>query len=123
MTMSSVLHLPFAHRRRAAATPRVDRAAARRRRMVARAYETLLRDVEEDDFWLSARVPVRRDEVTAARTDIEALIARLREGRPVPADALELAKELVRDSGGPLYCSAEPRTVRRRVRVIIDAMG
>jgi hypothetical protein len=102
-----------------------DRWARRHlRRSLAASYETALREAVDRRYLLTARVPVRREEVVAASADIEALIARLRDlDRPIDADAVRLARDLMCDGEGPLYMWAEPGTLRRRVRVICEAMG
>jgi hypothetical protein len=71
---------------------------------------------------LSERVAVQRQQVRDAAWDIEALVARLRDPRPVNEDGLGQARELLIDGNGPLYAWAEPGTLRRRVRVLCEAM-
>ena len=72
---------------------------------------------------LTARVPVQRDQVLTARADLEALIERLRElDHPAKSEGMRLARELLCDSDGPLYQPAEPAMLRRRVRLIREAM-
>ena len=118
--MRVALHLLAGHRAQAA-----DRyARPRLRRSLAHGYETAVREAVDWAYCPNPIAPVRRDEVVTARADIEALIARLRDlDRPIDADATRLAQELLCDGQGPLYQWAEPGTLRRRVRVICEAMG
>jgi hypothetical protein len=100
-----------------------DRVARRRRRLIASGLQRVVDDARRPPRGLTARVAVRRDQVLEAAADIEALAARLRDvDRPVAADVLAQAGALLRDGDGPLYTWAEPGTLRRRVRVISQAM-
>jgi hypothetical protein len=120
MTMELALRRPTWHRSERAEGRRVR---PRLRRSLARAYESVLRDAIEPDFWITARIPMRRDEVVSARADFELLIARLRDvERPVDPAGFRLAQKLLCEGDGPLYTWAEPCTLRRRVRVILEAM-
>jgi hypothetical protein len=109
-----------AHRRRLTWSELVAR---RRRRMVANAFQLVLDDARRPPRGLTARVAVRRDQVLDAAEDIEALVARLRDAdHPPSEEGLALASALLRDGSGPLYAWAEPGTLRRRVRVISEAV-
>ena len=44
-------------------------------------------------------------------------------GRRATEARVRLGRDLLREGDGPLYAWAEPGTVRRRVRVILDALG
>jgi hypothetical protein len=95
----------------------------RRRRMLAAGYQLVLDDARRPPRGLTARVAVRRDQVLDAADDIDALVARLREvDGPVGEQPIAELRELLRDGEGPLYSWAEPGTLRRRVRVISEAM-
>ena len=83
----------------------------------------MLRDAREPrGTWMSARVPVQREQVLDAEPDIERLIGRLRGERPVGEAGLQLARELLVDGHSPLFERAEPGTLRRRVRVVCEAV-
>lgn len=91
--------------------------------MLADGYERVLDDALRPARALTASVPVQRELVREAVPEIEALVARLRDvDRPIDRDALWEAHELLCDGSGPLYVWAEPGTVRRRVRLISEAM-
>ena len=94
----------------------------RRQRMVASGFQRVLDDGLRTPRGLSARVAVQREQVAAAAWDIEALVARLRDPLPVNEEGLAQARALLTDGNGPLYTWAEPGTLRRRVRVLCEAM-
>jgi hypothetical protein len=97
--------------------------ARRRRRMLATSFQRVLEDARRPPRGLDARVPVQRDQVLEAGADIERLVARLRDvDRPVADDAFADARQLLVDGDGPLFTWAEPGTLRRRVRVICEAV-
>jgi hypothetical protein len=94
----------------------------RRRRHLARAFEIVLRDAY-DPPPLCARVPVQRRQVIDAEPDIEWLIGRLRDAeKPARAEGVLLAIDLLSDPRGPLFEPAEPHSLRRRVRVVCEAV-
>jgi hypothetical protein len=99
-----------------------ERMARRRRRMLATGFDRVLADARRPPRGLTPRVPVQRDQVLEAATDIERLVALLRVDRPVSDEALAQARALLCNGTGPLYAWTEPGTVRRRVRVICEAM-
>jgi hypothetical protein len=110
------------HRRRPTATWS-ELMARRRRRMVAAGWQRVLDDALQPPRGLSARVAVQRDEVLKAAADIERLIALLRDAdRPVSDETLAQARALLSDGSGPVFTWAEPRTLRRRVRVICESV-
>jgi hypothetical protein len=115
------LHLP---RRRLRTRAHTDRRTGPRARIaLARNLEHVIEDARAPRSYLSARVPVRGAEVVAARREIEALVERLRElDRPVEAEGMRLAHDLLCEGDGPLYQWAEPGTLRRRLRVILEGM-
>jgi hypothetical protein len=95
----------------------------RRRRMLACSFELALEDARRPPHALTPRVDVRRDQVLDAADEIEALVARLRDvDRPVREEALAEARALLRDGDGPVYAWAEPGTLRRRLRVVCEAV-
>ena len=95
----------------------------RRRRMLARGYEQLLADARRPPGALTARIPVRRDQVLAAAPDIERLVRLLRDPeRAIDPRALDAARELISSAGGPVYVETALGTLSRRVRVVCEAM-
>jgi hypothetical protein len=100
-----------------------DRMERRRRRMIAQGLETVLDAVRHPTGWYSARAPVERQQVLDAEPDIERLIGRLRGGRPISDEGLRMARALLVDRGSPLFTRAEPGSLRRRVRVVCEAVG
>jgi hypothetical protein len=119
--MSTAAHLPRSGGLRAAWQEVLRR---RRRRLLAQNFEAVLRDAREPRAtWLSARVPVQRKQVLAAAEDIQRLIELLRDDdRPLRDDGLALARSLLIDSGSPVFEWTEPGTLRRRVRVVCEAV-
>jgi hypothetical protein len=94
------------------------------RRHLARALERVLDDAYDPPGCLSARVPVERAQVFQAEPEIEILIARLRDAeRPARPEGVLLALDLLSDPRGPLFEPAEPGALRRRVRVVCEAVG
>jgi hypothetical protein len=116
--MSIAIGHPHRHRRTWA-----ERMARRRQHMVAVGLQRVVDDARRPPRGLTARVAVRRDQVLDAADDIDALVARLRDlDRPVGDDVLAEAGALLRDGDGPVYEWAEPGTLRRRVRVVCEAV-
>jgi hypothetical protein len=99
-----------------------SRKARKRRRILAEGFEAVLDDAHGRGLWYSARVPVEREQVLDAERDIERLIGRLRGGRAVSAEGMRLAHELLCDRHSPLFEPAEPGSLRRRVRVVCEAV-
>jgi hypothetical protein len=97
----------------------------RLRRDLAAGYAQALADArtERRDEW-SARVPVEREQVLAAAPDIERLIGLLSDTtRVLPAEEVLQAHALLCDGGGPMFTRVEPGTLRRRIRMLCEAMG
>jgi hypothetical protein len=119
--MGTAIQILRPGRRRAASW--ADRWALRRRRMLAAALQRALDDARRPLRGLTARVGVERTQVLDAADDLERLIGRLRDTeRPVSDEALAAARELLCDGSGPLCAWAEPGTLRRRIRVICEAV-
>jgi hypothetical protein len=119
--MGSAIQILHPGRRRAAV--RADRWALRRRRMLATAFQRALDDARRPPRGLTARVAVERTQVLDAADDLERLIGRLRDAdRPVGDEALAAARALLCDGSGPLFAWAEPGSLRRRIRVICEAV-
>jgi hypothetical protein len=96
----------------------------RRRRQIAHAFETVLRDAHDPPGFGCARVPVDREQVLDAEAEIERLIERLRDKqRPPRAEGVLLALDLLEDPRGPLFEPATPKALRRHVSVVCEAAG
>jgi hypothetical protein len=108
-------------RRRAGAW--ADRWALRRRRMLAAGFQRALDDGRRRPRGLTPQVAVQRDQVLDAAGDLERLVGCLRDAdRPVSDEAFAAARALLCDGTGPLFAWAEPGTLRRRIRVICEAV-
>jgi hypothetical protein len=100
-----------------------ERRLLRRRRDVALAFDTVLRDVLTPAYAFTARAPVAEDQVLDAQAEIEQLIAHLRDyGRPVDADVLLLAEEVLCDVDGPLFVPSPVGALLSRVRFVRIAL-
>ena len=94
------------------------------RQQLARGYTLALDDAVHGVPALSARVPVEREQVLVAAPEIARLVALLDDAaRALPADSVLEARELLTDGAGPMFARTEPGTLRRRVRVLCEAMG
>jgi hypothetical protein len=69
---------------------------------VAEGLENALADARRT-WSLTARLPLRRAEVRACADDILALIARMRDGRPIDVQGAAMAAQLVFDGISPMY--------------------
>lgn len=70
----------------------------------------------------SSRVPLQRNEIRDAAVEIELLAAVLRSPRPVSARGAAMARILLVDGGGPLYCSVRhPGNHRSLADSVADA--
>ena len=97
--------------------------AARRRRALAKGYEQVLDDAFGPPIAFCARVPVRRDQVLLALPEIDHVIARLRDDEHPPPDvAVQQAHLLLCDGASPMFSGGTPTTLRRRLRVVCEAM-
>ena len=105
--------------------PRAERRLPRRRGHVARAFETVLEDVLRPPLALTARAPVVPTQVLDAQSEIEQVVARLRDRRrAVDTGALALAEELLSDVHGPLFAPVSPcGALLQRVRLLRIALG
>jgi hypothetical protein len=96
----------------------------RHRRHIARAYDTVLRDVLRPAQAFTARAPVSREQVLDAQPEIEHLIAHLRDGgRAVDRDALLLAEEILCDVEGPLFVPSPAGALHARLQLVRVACG
>jgi hypothetical protein len=100
-----------------------ERRLLRRRRDVALAFDAVLRDVLAPAYAFTARAPVARDQVLDAQAEIEQLISHLGDhGRPVDADVLLLAEEVLCDVDGPLFVPSRDGALLTRVRFVRIAL-
>lgn len=76
--------------------------APRRRRLASALDRVVLAASQGPRPW-GPRVPVNRRAIIAARDELVALAARLRDGGPVPVHGVALAAVLVTDAASPLY--------------------
>jgi hypothetical protein len=112
------------------AVPDTDPALARRaeqlqsrstRNHIAQALEDALG--ESRKAWsVSARVPLRRAEIRQSADDIDALVARLRDGDPIDVQGAAMAARVVFDGIGPMYHngSISLRYAVRSARLALD---
>jgi hypothetical protein len=77
------------------------RLPATRRRIAAGLEEAL--DEARRTWSLSARLPLRRSAIRGCADDVVALVARLRDGRPVDVQGVAMASRVLYDGTGPLY--------------------
>ena len=70
---------------------------------------------------VSARLPLRRAEIRACADDVGALVARLRDDRPIDVRGAAMASRLLFDGNGPLYRDTAPlRYALRSARLALD---
>jgi hypothetical protein len=82
--------------------------APRGRRRLAAGLERPLAAAVAPRPVYSAAVPPHRGEVRAAREDLEALVERLRDERPVTARGVALVSLLLSDGASPAYAPRRP---------------
>ena len=73
----------------------------------------------------TAEAPLRRAEVRACAGDLVALVARLRDGRPVDVQGVAMTSRLLSDGASPLY-TAQGQSLRhalRAARLALDPVG
>jgi hypothetical protein len=75
----------------------------RTREKLARGIERAIEDAERPRARMTSAVPVRRLAVVEARSQLEALAARLRAPEPVYAQGVAAARALLADAESPLY--------------------
>ena len=111
MSVSAAGHLPVFGQ---GLPPRLvhERAPRRRRALADGIYGVLSRAEKPVPSGYSAVVPVLADEVRRARPTLFALAARFRDPAPVPTEAVDLVRRLLRDGGGPLYIDHGQGSVR-----------
>ena len=103
-----------------ATDPRLAAHAARLARphqieAVADGLERAVRVAERPQPLLSSAVPVRADEVLAARDDLLGLVVQLRTTPRPPARALALSRRLLLDCDSPLFSAEAAGTLRAAI--------
>jgi hypothetical protein len=95
------------------------------RRRLARALERLVRDARQPAPFIRRQVPLRRAAIHDCAEDLEALIRRLRDGRPVDPRGIALTDRLLTDGASPLYHEAGPPLcyTTRFARLALDPLG
>jgi hypothetical protein len=111
------------------ATPASDPTLARRaeqlhsrkgRADIADGFQDAL-DESRKAWSVSAKLPLRRAEIRACADDIAALVARLRDERPIDVRGAAMAARLLFDGAGPLYReSSELRYQLRSALLALD---
>ena len=94
-------------------------------RAIGSALDNILDDAERwpEDWSLGGpRPPLQREAILAARDELHALAARLREGGGVSPQAAALAALLVWDSASPIYADRPGTTVAYWTAGIFDAL-
>jgi hypothetical protein len=92
------------------------------RKALANTLQNLLDAAEEPpSAWRRGdpRPPIRRGAVLAARSDLLALMARLRQPGPAPVRAVALAARLAWDSASPVYAAGSSGSVGDFARTIL----
>jgi hypothetical protein len=94
---------------------------ARTRERLAVGLERTIADAEAPPHWLSSAIPVHRVAVLSLRSELQAIAERLRAPEPVYAQGVALAKDLLSDSGSPLYqVRADLRAAVGRIAAALD---
>jgi hypothetical protein len=94
----------------------------RSRARLASGLHRVLEAAEEPPFTLSARAPLRRREILAARGVLEALARELRCDRAVRAQGVVRAQRLLTDVRGPLYLARSADNIERVARAARDSL-
>jgi hypothetical protein len=115
-----VMHLGLRARLRAVREARMVSQRARRR--LAEGLERAVTRAEQRPGALTSAVPVSRQAARDARGALLDLGERLRAPRPVDADGVRLARELLLDGSGPLYVPRRPGELRAAARRALRAL-
>jgi hypothetical protein len=97
-------------------------ASPREARVVAERLESVLHDLDRPPTGLTARVPLQRAEITAARPFVANLVDRLRDVGHPSATGVARARLLLIDGASPLYAPTDPGTLARLVSRAADAL-
>ena len=101
----------------------VQLTSARSRRQLARTLRRTIAEARKPSMTRSRVTIVPRSAVLDAEAAISALIELLGSPEPVTAEGMAMVEQLLTDSdSSPLYNSAEPGTLRRRVLAVIGAL-
>jgi hypothetical protein len=98
-------------------------ASQRHRRRTARKWQKLLRQAKEPRRRFSTALPAPHDEVLAAEPAIIALIEYLEDRRPMPAQVVTRAHELITDPTGVVYLPPHPGALRAAVEDVLDILN
>jgi hypothetical protein len=94
------------------------------RRQAARAWRRTLREARQLRIGRRYFSIIRRSAVIDAEDAIDALISRLNDTRPVAGQGMAILDRLITDGAdSPLYCAAQDGSLRRQIRVAIEAMS
>jgi hypothetical protein len=97
--------------------------SAASRRALARTLRQVLDAAEEPPAgWGSARPPLQREAVLAAREDLAALADRLSDPRDVPPQGVACAAALVWDSASPIYAVYENGSLPELAHDMLEAL-
>jgi hypothetical protein len=94
------------------------------RRRLADRVSHLLAEAGEDraSRYIDPRVSIQRDSILDAADALQMLIDRLLMAAPVPARGVALARLLLTDGAGPLYCPSDRSDLRARVLAAVDQL-
>jgi hypothetical protein len=115
-----VMRLGLRARLRAVREARMVSQRARQR--LAESLERAVTRAEQGRVPLTSAIPVLREAAGDARSALLDLGERLRAPRPVDADGVRLARELLRDGGGPLYVAGRPGDLRLAAQRALRAL-
>lgn len=94
----------------------------RSRRFVADALAALVPEPRSTSATLSARPPVRSDQVRPTAPVIDAVVRRLRSPSAVSPQGLALARRLLCDPAGPLYAPSDRDQLNRAMHAVLEAL-
>ncbi len=94
----------------------------RARRRLAEGLERAVARSERKQAFLTSAVPVSREASGDARGALLDLGERLRAPRPVDADGMRLARDLLLDGAGPLYRARRPGELRAAAQHALRAL-
>jgi hypothetical protein len=93
------------------------------RQALARTLLNVLDAAEEPpEAWVSARPPLRREEVLAARPELEELADRLSDPRDVLPQGAACAVALVWDSASPVYAVYDDGPLSQLARDVLNSL-
>jgi hypothetical protein len=96
--------------------------SVRSRRRLAEAIEYSVARAENPRRGITAAVPVVREAARDARGPLLDLAERLRAPRPVDADGMRQARQLLVDGSGPLYVESAPGVLRAAAIRAVEAL-